>query len=68
MREYLEFDSAKGYPAASDLFYQCLRCGDIVPSIPEKATRCTCHNILVDVSYARMNILEPAKAKLFREI
>lgn len=67
-REYLPIEPDKGYPAGGDLFYECLVCGDVIPSIPDDDTRCKCRNLTVDVGFSRMVIDDPTKARLFRVI
>jgi hypothetical protein len=67
-RQYLTFDPSKGYPANKDLYYECLKCGDVIPSIPKTETDCKCRNIMIDVGFSRMDIQDPAKVRLFRLI
>ena len=62
---YLDFDPAKGYPMAADLYWECLRCGMTLPSAPDDAVSCLCLNIIVDTS--RTTIVDPTKARLFRK-
>jgi hypothetical protein len=64
-RVYYDVDPATGYPAGSDLFYECQRCGDVLPSRPEDNAACTCRNIMIDVDYGRIKIQDHAKVKLF---
>ena len=65
-RDYLTFDSAVGYPMDRSLFYECIKCGDVVPSKPDDSTHCNCRNIMIDVDYGRMAVQEPANIRLFR--
>ena len=67
-REYLTFDVSKGYPAADDLYYECLTCVDIVPSKPSDDIACKCKNVIIDVGYGRMDIGDVGKTRLFRLI
>ena len=64
-RQYLTFNPAVGYPAAKDLFYECLSCGDVIPSLPDDSTQCKCKNIMIDIDYGRIKIQNPALIKLF---
>ncbi len=50
-RMYHQFDAAKGYPAAKNLYYECAVCGNVVPSMPGKQVSCKCQNVAVDASY-----------------
>jgi hypothetical protein len=64
-KSYQSFNAAAGYPTAPNLFYECLGCGDVVPSVPEDSTQCRCRNIMIDVAYGRISIQDHAKLKLF---
>lgn len=64
-RHYVRFDPALGYLGGPQLFYECLLCGDVVPSIPPKPTDCQCRNIIVDIDAGRMNIRDHTSARLF---
>ena len=64
-RTYQPLDVVKDYLVAKNLYYECLVCGNVVPSMPRKNLACKCRNILVDVSPGRIEIRDPAKAKMF---
>lgn len=64
-RQYQAFDSTKQYPASKDLFYECLVCGNTIPSLPKKTTTCKCHNITVHADSGGVEIRVGAKVKLF---
>jgi hypothetical protein len=64
-KTYRDFNPKSGYPAAKDLFYECLRCSEIVPSLPIDSAHCQCRNIMIDVDYGRVSIQDPANVKLF---
>jgi hypothetical protein len=66
-RHYREFDPANGYPAATNLFYECLICGEVVPSLPNDSVACNCKNIMVDIDYGRLSIQDASKSRLFSE-
>lgn len=40
-------------PASEEIFYQCLRCWDIVPSMPPDNLYCSCRNVSVDIDAGR---------------
>ncbi len=65
-REYFEFDPARGYPAGSAIFYECVRCGGVIPSFPEDSTGCARRNIFIDVGGGRVSVQAPALMKMFR--
>jgi hypothetical protein len=64
-RSYHNFNPANGYPAGSNLYYECLRCGEVVPSRPSDSTHCQCRNIMIDVDYGRVKIQDHNQVKLF---
>lgn len=53
----------EGYPAAPNCFYECLRCGDILPSAPDDATPCKCRNVIIDLG--RTSVGDPSVVKYF---
>lgn len=67
-RQYLTFDSNEGYPASSDLYYECMICGFVVPSMPSESTHCDCRNIMIDADYGRIVIQDHSKVRLFTEV
>ena len=64
-RTYLKMDPSAGYAAGSNLFYECVRCGGVVPSRPPNSTHCECRNIMIDVDYGRIKVQDHTKTKLF---
>jgi hypothetical protein len=63
-RTYHQFDAAKGYPAAKNLYYECAVCGNVVPSMPGKKVSCKCRNVAVDAS-DHPTVQNHEKVKLF---
>jgi hypothetical protein len=64
-RNYHQFDPASGYPAGENFFYECLKCGEILPSLPKDSIMCSCKNIAIDVDYGRVSIKDNKLVKLF---
>ena len=64
-KSYHSFDPAKGYPAGDNLYYECLKCGDVIPSMPDDDIHCKCRNIMIDVGFSRLTIQDHKQAKLF---
>lgn len=62
---YHQFNTDSGYPAGNNLFYECLRCGEIIKSLPDDSVMCSCGNITIDVDYGRISIKEDNLVKLF---
>lgn len=40
-------------PASNDIFFQCQRCWDVIPSLPADSLYCSCKNVSVDVDAGR---------------
>lgn len=66
-RNYYSFDPTSGYPAGENFFYECLKCGEILPSLPKDSIMCSCKNIAIDVDYGRISIKNNNLVKLFSE-
>lgn len=67
VRHYIEFDPREGYPTGRDLFYECGKCGVVIPSLPEDNIRCRCGNVTVDVDAGRFSVRDDSQLRLFRE-
>jgi len=65
VRKYQTIEPDKGYPAGKNLYYECLVCGDVIPSRPDDDLSCKCRNIMIDVGYGRLKIQDHTKARLF---
>jgi len=64
-KKYIQFDPNEGYPIGDDLFYECLHCGEVVPSSPSESTHCECRNIMIDIDYGRIKIQDHSLVKLY---
>lgn len=66
-KHYVSFDvkSAKGYPTGKTLFYECTKCGDILPSLPKDCVSCTCKNIRIDIYAGRLVVEDHNFFKIF---
>jgi hypothetical protein len=54
-RTYISFDPSRGWPAGSTVYYECLHCGEVIPSLPPDSIDCACGNIGIDVDYGRLS-------------
>ena len=66
-KTYHNFNPNTGYPKGKSLFYECLRCGNIIPSQPKDYIECACRNIAIDVGYGRIIVKDNKMIKLFSE-
>jgi len=64
-RKYQTIQPDAGYPVGKNLHYECLVCGQVIPSMPDDDLSCKCRNIMIDVGYGRIKIQDHAKARLF---
>lgn len=65
IRRYLAFDPKSGYPGGHGIFYECTRCGEVVPSLPSDSVTCKCQNIFIDTDYGRVAISDERQLKVF---
>jgi hypothetical protein len=61
----MTFNPREGYPAKLGHFYECMRCGDVVASVPKETGGCKCDNIFIDVEAERMAVRDVTQLKLF---
>lgn len=64
-RQYIQFDPDLGYPAGEDIYYECLRCGDILHCAPPDSVMCKCRNIRIDVDAGRLAVAEVSEMRVF---
>ena len=66
-KHYIRFDvtSASGYPTGKTIFYECTKCGDILPSLPKDCVSCTCRNIRIDIYAGRLVVEDHVFFKIF---
>jgi hypothetical protein len=55
-------------PCKEGVFYECTKCGDVVPSKPGKTISCSCRNIFIDWDAGRISLLEPQLVRLFEAV
>lgn len=65
-RIYIPFDPSVGYPFGDDLYYECLKCGAVIPSSPQDYIECTCGNIWVDPGYGRVGVKDNRLLRIFQ--
>jgi hypothetical protein len=68
VKRYLPFDPKVVWPSEDNLYYQCLRCGGVVPSKPQDFIRCRCGNISIDPGAYRLAAVHEDAIKLFEEV
>ena len=70
MRKYFTIDPSHSTPRGPDILYECLKCGDIIPSTEEARgpSACTCRSITLDFDAFRATFKDPAAARGIREV
>ena len=64
-RKYLPDDFSMGYPAGEAIWYECLVCGSVVPSMPKNAAACKCRNIIVDADAGRVSVRDLSRMRAY---
>ncbi len=52
----LPLEKGKGYPTGETRVYHCLRCGNLILSLPSDSIGCDCNNVFIDVDAGRVII------------
>jgi hypothetical protein len=65
IRQYIALQPGTNPPFGDHLYYECLGCGCVLPSVPETATTCRCGNIAATRGNVIIKAL--AKARVFRQ-
>jgi hypothetical protein len=55
----LEHQKGASVPTGRNVFYLCLRCRNIVPSLPPVPSSCECRNVSVDPDAGRGGARDP---------
>lgn len=69
MTRAISFDPKQGYPAARKYQYECLRCGDVVESMPtyDEDWQCKCKNVKVDPDAGRVSVEDDSKLRILEK-
>lgn len=52
----VHLEKGQGYPTGETRVYHCLRCGNVILSLPSDSIGCDCNNAFVDVDAGRLAI------------
>jgi hypothetical protein len=55
------FNSTADVPRDDNIFYHCLTCDGVVPSVPLGNMGCACGNIFIDKDYMRLIVVDFTK-------
>ncbi len=69
-KEYVPFDPqiSGGYPRDTTLYFECGKCGELIPSDPKESVYCKCYNIMIDVDAGRISVKRLEKMRLVRMV
>ena len=62
---YRQHDFRTGWPSGDDLFYECQKCGEVVPSTQDG--QCKCGNVYVDAGYVRAGAIDESLVRLVKK-
>ena len=51
-------------PKDEDIYYRCLECGEIIPSVPKDNIGCRCGNIFIDKDCWRLVVTDIRKLEV----
>jgi len=65
MEEHFAIDPSRPIPRGLDVWYQCLKCGDTIPSVEEAGgpSHCRCDAIILDFGAFRATFRFPSAAR-----
>jgi hypothetical protein len=71
MKKYLNFDKKSGYLIDKNIFYECINCTDVTPSMhlfleSPITFKCFCENIIIDEG--RLTIKNHENIKIFKKL
>jgi hypothetical protein len=64
----LRISKGMKFPAGDRLYYRCAVCGDVILSIPEASTACTCGNLSIDLETSTLREKKKGTVRLMRRI
>lgn len=61
------FKKTSDIPKDGDLYYRCLKCEGIIPSVPKKNVGCQCGNVFIDKDYWRLVVEDISKLEVLKK-
>jgi hypothetical protein len=50
-----------------NVFYKCMLCKTIIPSLPDDNIGCDCGNVFIDIDYFRLAVKDYSKIQILRK-
>lgn len=61
------FKSTSDVPRDEGIFYRCVDCGVVIPSVPDDNIGCACGNVFIDKDYWRLVVVDLTKLEVVRK-
>ncbi len=55
-------------PKGENIWYKCLNCGEMIPSVPEDNLGCKCGNVFIDKDCWRLIVSDFRKLKVLKKV
>jgi hypothetical protein len=55
-------------PRGKDIYYRCLNCCGVIPSIPEDSIGCECGKVFIDKDYRRLIVENLDEFEVVRKV
>jgi hypothetical protein len=55
-------------PKDDDIFYRCLNCGVVIPSLPDDNIGCQCGDVYIDLDTWRLFVFDLKKLEVIKKI
>jgi len=63
-----DYTDTSDVPKGKDVYYRCLVCGAVIPSVPRDNIGCGCGNVFVDIDYWRLSVEDFLRFEVVRRI
>jgi hypothetical protein len=64
----LEIKGTGDAPRGKKIYYRCLKCLDVIPSVPKDNCGCKCGNVFIDKDYIRLAVDDISSFQVVQEI
>lgn len=63
-----DYHDTASVPKDDDIYYRCLDCGGVIPSVPRRNVGCNCGNIFIDRDYWRLVVANMKRLEVLRRL
>lgn len=60
------YEDTSQVPKDEDIFYRCIECGGLIPSVPTENIGCDCGNVFIDKDCWRLVVANIARFEVVR--